>query len=400
MWYNAPRMKKGFTLVELLIVVVVIVTLMTMTFRLSSIGSSQSMRNTTVSRLQRLENCLSGYYAAFGTYPPVRLHGSRDYRLKVSSHGIQNMDDDTEELKWNWFDTSKHKVNNSQDEADDWEKVKAACLAQPVDCKFPFPQDSSWETWAQAQSDLLVEDAKADSSLSQNEQNKYSSGFTSRVTGLGAYNNEADWREVQIFQFGLMSFLLPRYLVMMDSDASLYRDHEQWLVNNALPCDPLTGQTFANWQAVQTKAVSEDPMDLAHVANIPTQSICARWLPNLEGVCRYGHAITFYGVDVRDQDSKDAGGPKVTTSTEVYSPGGYANDSTSGQYILDCVTVLDGWDNPFYYYSPAPHQTYVLWSAGPNGKTFPPWVSRESLDANANACVGYWTEDDIVNMSH
>ena len=35
MWYNARRMKKGFTLVELLVVVVVLVTLMTMTFRLS-----------------------------------------------------------------------------------------------------------------------------------------------------------------------------------------------------------------------------------------------------------------------------------------------------------------------------------------------------------------------------
>ena len=74
-------MKKAFTLVELLIVVVVLVTLMAVTFRLSSIGSNQTARNKTVSRLQKLENCLSGYYAAFGTYPPVRLHGSRNYTL-------------------------------------------------------------------------------------------------------------------------------------------------------------------------------------------------------------------------------------------------------------------------------------------------------------------------------
>lgn len=400
MWYNPPRMKKGFTLVELLIVVVVLVTLMTMTFRLSSIGSSQSTRNTTVTRLQKLENCLSGYYAAFGTYPPVRLHGSRNYRLKVSDHGIQNTDGDEEDLKWSWFNSGSHAVTSSQDEADDWEKVNAACKAQPVSCKFPFPQDSNWSQWAQATSDLLVQEANASSGLSESEKNKFGGGFTITVTGLGAYNNEADWREVQIFQFGLMSFLLPRYLVMMDSDASLYRDHEQWLDNNVLPCDPLTGKKFANWQALQEKANSDKPSDIAHVANIPSQAICARWLPNLEGTCQYGHPTTFFGVDIRDSDSTGAGGPQVTTKTEIYSPGGYANDSTSGQYILDSVTVLDGWNNTFYYYSPAPYQTYVLWSAGPNGKTFPPWVSRESLDANANACVGYWTEDDIVNMSH
>jgi prepilin-type N-terminal cleavage/methylation domain-containing protein len=79
-------MKKGFSLVEMLIVVTVLVTLMAITFRLRAIGGSSSHRNTTVSRLQRLENCLSGYYAAFGTYPPVKLHGSRNYKLAVSAH--------------------------------------------------------------------------------------------------------------------------------------------------------------------------------------------------------------------------------------------------------------------------------------------------------------------------
>ena len=54
----------------------------------------------------------------------------------------------------------------------------------------------------------------------------------------------------------------------------------------------------------------------------------------------------------------------------------------------------------FYYYSPAPYQTYILWSAGPDGRTFPPWISRDGLDNNANRCVSAWIEDDIVNMSH
>ena len=66
----------------MLIVVVVLVTLMTMTFRLSSLGGDNWRHNKTVARLQRLENCLSGYYAAFGTYPPVALHGYRNPWLK------------------------------------------------------------------------------------------------------------------------------------------------------------------------------------------------------------------------------------------------------------------------------------------------------------------------------
>ncbi len=71
-------MKKGFTLVELLIVVVVLVTLMTITFRITSVGDESTKRNRTINRMQRLENCLSGYYAAYGSYPPVKLHGSRE----------------------------------------------------------------------------------------------------------------------------------------------------------------------------------------------------------------------------------------------------------------------------------------------------------------------------------
>ena len=79
------------------------------------------------------------------------------------------------------------------------------------------------------------------------------------------------------------------------------------------------------------------------------------------------------------------------------------NDSQymeDAQYILDKISMRDGWGNDFYYYSPAPYQSYVIWSAGPNGRTFPPWVSRESLGSQASACVSYWTKDDLIHLSH
>ena len=59
-------MKKAFRLVEMLVVVVVLVTLMSIVFKLGNVGDSSEKRTTTISRLQKLENCLSGHYAAAG----------------------------------------------------------------------------------------------------------------------------------------------------------------------------------------------------------------------------------------------------------------------------------------------------------------------------------------------
>ena len=66
-------MKRGFTLIEMMVVIAVLVTLMAMTFRLANIGSDTEARTMTISRMQRLENALSGFHAAFGCYPPVKL---------------------------------------------------------------------------------------------------------------------------------------------------------------------------------------------------------------------------------------------------------------------------------------------------------------------------------------
>ena len=105
--------KSGFTLIELLVVTVVVVSLMAVVFRLSGIAGNTSNRETTVHRLQCLENCLSGYYAVFGSYPPVPLQGaSRDIYRKAMGNGVQSDSETESRLVWN--------------------NVKAACLAQPV----------------------------------------------------------------------------------------------------------------------------------------------------------------------------------------------------------------------------------------------------------------------------
>lgn len=381
----------------MLIVVTVLVTLMAITFRLGAIGGPSSYRNTTVARLQRIENCLSGYYAAFGTYPPVKMHGSRNYKLAVSSHGIQNVDGEEEELKWSWAATHRSGNADSQEEAEDWAKVQAACKAQPVDCRFPFPV--GFGDFVSAISQDLQNNPPG--GLSDEQKKVFAAGFDDGVSNnrgrLSQYQDESDWREIQLFKFGLMSYLLPRYLVMMNSAEELYEDYSQWTGNNSLPADPLTGQTYSNWRELQRKATSDQSTDLAHVANVPSQAVCSRWMPNLEGICSGNGTVKLFGVTVTEGTAELRPGNK---DIEVFSPGGFDSDSTSGQYVLDCLTVKDGWRREFFYYSPAPYQSYVLWSAGANGKTFPPWVSRDELSSQANECIGLWIEDDIVSMSN
>ena len=396
-------MKKGFTLVEMLIVVVVLVTLMTMTFRLSSVGSSSKARNRTINRMQRLENCLSGYYAAYGSYPAVKLHGSRNIYLSVNDAGIQDEDGQENRDIWGWYtDKSSHGIGTSE-EAKAWDQVKAACKSQPLAFRFPFPSQSSWDQMIEAVSDALKENAEEQSGISESRRHVLKMGF-SNMKNFGALDKSAtDWREVQIFQFGLMSYLLPRYMVCMNGEETLFTDgYAQWTSNNGQAYDPFTDEAVSwskvyEWAQEVTKE-NPDRDKLCHIENMPSQAVTARWLPNLEEALSCNYGFRLFGIDVKDPESSTSELRADNYEIEVFSTSGSGSGGT--YYVLDSVTVMDGWGNEFYYYSPPPHQSYTLWSAGPNGRTFPPWISRKTLDGTANRCVAAWTEDDIVKMSN
>ena len=411
-------MKKAFTLIEMLIVVVVIVTLMTMVFRLSSIGDESKRRNETVSRLTRIENCLSGYYAAFGSYPPVELHGSRNINLTVNRHGIQDPDNENTSIwGWNvdkfknWVESGRNGKYYQQDEDRAWRQVQAACKAQPIDCRFPY--NSKYNEVIKAYQQMW-QSRLANGGYSEDCKTVLSAtiddGFTDNP---GRHDKDKyRWRDVQIFKFGLLSFLLPRYQVMMSQgDSSNVRDFfgtfdddsdgcMQWKVNNSVPHDPLEGKLFEKgWRTVFDYCARGKPAELAAVKNIPSEAVTARWMPNLEKSICCNHEFKLYGIDIKSDDAPELSVWRME-DMQVYSPGGYKNDSTSQQYLLDCVTILDGWDREVFYYSPAPHQTYTIWSAGRNGRTFPPWIPRDSLDASKNEHVAAWVEDDIARMSN
>lgn len=396
-------MKKAFTLVELLIVIAVLVILMTMLFRLSAVGSDSEARNQTINSMQRLEFALSGYHAAFGSYPPVRFHNSRNIYLTVDEHGMQNNDASENTSIWGWYTESYGHGIGTTAEQEAWRQVEAACRAQPVACEFPFsPEYRLLVESASQMRQSQVEQSPDD--FDESSRNVFSAGFDDGVSQNpgrhSPYRNKMDWRDIQLFRFGLLSYLLPRYLIMMNGDRTFFEDYNQWTGNNSLPADPLTGRSFQNWTTVQNWALKDSSTDLAHIANIPSQAVCARWMPTFERSLACYHSIRLFGVELQSGAWCQSMNPAYINANDVHSPGGYDHASTSGQYILDKVTLRDGWGHDLYYYSPPPYQSYTVWSAGKNGRTFPPWISRTDLGSDANKCVSAWTEDDLVNLSN
>lgn len=387
-------MKKAFTLVELLVVVVVIVTLMSVVFRLGSIGGDSEERNKTISRMQRIENCISGYYAAFGSYPPVKLHGSRNIYYKVNQYGIQQTKNDnpeTGELKW--------------------ERVEAACRSQPVAMNFPFPE--SMHDYVREVSKQLTElhNNEPDSAYGQNMNLANLFDALDEPSILGSDKRAASsWAECQLFRFGLMSYLLPRFVVMMGhNDNTLYDQFAQWCNNNQMPCRFEDGSPYNSWNELNQELSGDNADDNRwKVEAMSTQAITARWMPNLEGILHCEKDLTVFGIRVNDADGDrnvciHNANPQLYSAAD--SQGGENSGGGSQQYALDGVTCRDGWWHDFYYYSAPPYQSYRLWSAGPNGKTFPPWISSEEITkdptlSSNRKMIENWMADDIVHMSN
>ena len=395
-------MRRAFTLVEMLIVTVVIVTLMSIVFRLAGLGSSAEARNLTISRMQRLENCISGYYAAFGSYPPVKLHGSRNFFYEVNERGIQQVD------------SNPGSSFRSTDEM--WKQVEAACRSQPVGMKFPYARDM--QDYVKTVSETLRElhNNDPDSDYGKNAALAYLFDALEQPSSLNSRKGDPSWTDVQIFQFGLMSYLLPRYLVMMGhNDSTIYSNFAQWCNNNELPCKFDDGTPYNSWselndQINETDSGAQDS-ERWKVELLPSQAVTARWMANLEGqlTCERDN-LKIYGVSLAATDTVSKGrNVSVDNAYPVlYSAANSQGGTSSGNsqlYALDGVTCKDGWGNDFYYYSPAPYQSYRLWSAGPNGKTFPPWVSAEEIRGDSTlskykTAIMNWVADDIVQMSN
>ena len=297
-------MKRGFTLIEMMVVIAVLVTLMAMTFRLANIGSDTEARTMTISRMQRLENALSGFHAAFGCYPPVKLHGNRSLE-------------------------SQDRTINWANEGEAWRWVREVCRAQPIGCRFPFPKGAgnSITDAIKDLSDMIREASNSeefqDLFSSQDMKDWAAAGFMSasdsKVEGrLSGKKDKVLWSDMKLFQYGVMSYLLPRYLVMMGGDRQYYESNDgsggyaQWSKNNQEPSDPYTGDTIS-WSRVydwvQNYVNSNEQMNenVMKLRMMPSQAVCARWMPNLEGACRCNRDVTLFGVHIKSSHWIDMG---------------------------------------------------------------------------------------------
>lgn len=384
-------MKKAFTLIELLIVVVVIAILASITFKIAGIGSSSEARSKTLERIQRLENAISGYYAAFGSYPPVQLEGrSRNFYYAVNKSGIQQ---------------TSHKPESTIDltTSEGWHSVEAACRAQPVATEFPYSKE--FQDYVDYVSTTLTQLHNDGVEGYENPLLAQHFDGIREIGQLSPKQGYIEWTRLQLFKFGLLSYLLPRYLVMMGHDIhEIYDDFKQWNNNNECPAKFEDGVQYDDWRHINTDLGEES----WKIKLLPSQSITARWLVNFQDSLACNTSMKVYGVDIKSNSETDYAGLSIhNPNPKVYSSGDSQGGEDSGAtqlYALNEITMRDGWGRDLYYYSPPPYQTYRIWSAGANGKTFPPWVSPEELKSGQLSryadLIRSWIADDLVHMSN
>lgn len=357
--------KHAFTLIELMFVLLIIGILMSGVFMLMSVAAKHNDIARTKARIQKVQNAISGFYAAYGTYPPVELYNG------TNPFGKFNSD----------FENGGVAADGSSLNA---KACRLACHAQPVSFEFPYPQKT----------DKVINLLYGDAGIM---------GANQLYENAGSIP-ETSWSKIKMFKFGLMSYLLPRIEVVgapsqgggfsEDQPIQGFYQSKQWKANNKTSKIIGKGDVSSLLKALQSQRELEN-----HEA--------AKWMPNLEHQVACFNKTLFNiplggGGHMADQDLDGALQARLAEAHEPvgddnafrgpYSKGGGSDT------VLSCATVKDGWDQDLYYYSAPPYQSYRLWSAGPDGKTFPPWVPLESLSSTDRKTVAGWLEDDIVGF--
>lgn len=337
------KRKSGFTLVELMVVLAVIGILMTSVFKLMSAVSNTRMDSETRAKLERIQNALSGYYAAYGCYPPVPLH-------ELTDPGQITKGTDGSVL--------------GGSEADFAKQAELAARAQPVSFEYPNPE---------VMNSYINERFAGQNAINANE-------------AVGNMQDDADWQKAKVFKFGLLSFLLPRVEVVrfpgMDATAtgvgtaprnSVF-ETKQWGENNKASGALLKGnQTSEDWKLAMKKQQAAE------------NETAAKWMPNFESILACPKRDVL-GVRVQDPRVGSGGHFKL-----------YDLDGT--KVVLMNASVVDGWGKEFFYFSPPPYQSYRLWSAGPNQRTYPPWIAPKDWTSKWRTQIAAWVSDDVVGGS-
>ena len=165
---RAHGQRSAFTLIEMMVVVALIGILIGGVFRLLSAAGEGAKRGETIDRMQRIENALSGFYAAYGSYPPVEQHGSPDPFVEEAPDGTTSPVSSLEA-----------------------ENANRAAASQPM--AFEFPP-------IRALDDIIASEYRSGSVHSPNEN-------------PGAFPQEGAWPKVKLYRYGWS----PSYSVMTRS---------------------------------------------------------------------------------------------------------------------------------------------------------------------------------------
>jgi len=341
----------------MMVVVAIIAILAGVSFRLMSAAAGARKKAETIAKLERLQNALSGYYAVYGTYPPVPEYASRA------------IEGNREGWRQDAFADAKAQLNY-------------AARTQPVTTFFPYPEamtDHIRDYLREHQKDFITQEAHQ--------------VYGSLQSNLG----KEEWPVNRLFCFGLMSFLLPRVEIIgvqvgnsRNGPRTGFYDSILWRRGNRLTMDSSITSATSQGTEELLKQLAKQRVD--------ENEKCARWMPNLAGIVAISHPHS-------DNLSRPLG---VNISSGKEAIGICKVDSGSQRIALQQATVRDGWGNDFFYYSAPPYQSYRLWSAGPDGVTVPPWISPKTyntllsklLPADGRAVTVErllkWVEDDIV----
>ena len=334
--------KQAFTLIELMVVISVIAILMGISFKLMRAASHDKQIAETRLRMERIQNALSGYYAYYGHYPNVKFYYDLDPAKITANYGASSM--------------SGMSISGG---GGAWElQAELAARSQPMTFLFPtqgkYPATYIPDMFKRIDMDVKDINHKTDSITRDME----------------------DWSQLRAFQFGLMSYLLPRIELMEGGkpadrpgiNPTLYKNL-QWIENN-----PGTPRDFNDKGDFERKVRA-----LWDAQN----EVAAKWLPHLEGTVK-GTVGWVMGIDVHLHDGGGSGGPLGNGMIPLV-----LSSRDSDLVALGSATCWDAWGNEFYYYSPPPYQSYIIWSAGPDRKTFPPWIDSNSEFYKAH-------KDDII----
>ena len=260
---------QGFTLIEMMIVMLVIIVLAGMVFKLMGVAGAKNEEANTKATLQKVANALEEYRAIYGKYPPVYSYPG---------------------------------------------------LGQPV--RYEYANARYLEAEGGPEFAQYLKNASKDGDI------------WTKDTG-------------RLFTFGLLSYFVPRYKGHADRAPDIF-------VGGAAD-DPDTenrdesdnyskARTINQWEVHNVRRSSERMSQFDLQENIDS---ARKILPYLDGALDAEGRVSSYGI-IR--------GDWISASYEGKS------------YHNDHLYIWDGWEREIRFQSNPPHDTYKLWSLGPDGR--------------------------------